>query len=381
MSTLQTRGFAQIVGSIAAGMQGRVTTRFLNFAIGSMLRGIAEAYAGVLMWLQALALNVARLTRLSTSYGPDADSWLADFGITTRLGAQAATGLVVYSRLTASAAQPVIPVGALVQTQNGSIRFVVYADPTNPLYSSAVNGYVVPAQVVNAIVPVQCVTSGVVGNIAAAAITLQASSVPGMDTVTNPGAFTNGLDSESDDDVKARFRLDVQALSKGTRAAIMAAVKGVRVGMQVTVTENTALDGSPEPGFISVVVDDGSGNCPPDIVAACRAAVTDDVIGVRAATIRVGLVPASITYANVTMQIASAPGYYHPNVVAAVSAALAFAINGLGLGSGLPFYDLSAYALAVPGCAKVLAMSLNGSQADIPDNPTATVKAGSLVIS
>lgn len=381
MTTLQTKGFSDIVGTIAAGMQGRISTNFLNFAKGSVLRALAEAYAGVGLWLQKLALDILRVTRLATSNGDDVDSWLADFGITTRLGAQAATGLVVFGRYTASAATPIIPIGVLVQTQDGLQRFAVYVDPANPLYSAAASGYVMPAQVASVIVPVQAASPGSLGNVAAGAITLLATSVPGVDTVSNPAALTNGFDQELDADVKARFRLDILALSKGTRTAITAAIKGLRVGLQVSIQENVTLDGSPVPGMLTVVVDDGSGSLPDDLLLACRKAVADDDVGVRAAGVRIGIYRASVVYADVVMVIQSASGYYHPNVVAAVEAAVAYNIALGGLGAGLSYFDLSAWARSVPGCAKVLSVTLNGGQTDMPASLATTIKPGSVVIS
>src|SRR4051794_8882880 len=97
MATLPTRSFNTIVSNISAGIQGRVSA-FLTFAIGWVFRAIAESYAGVVLWLQGLTLEVAKLTRLATSYGADADSWIADWGIMTRLQAQPATGLLTFSR-------------------------------------------------------------------------------------------------------------------------------------------------------------------------------------------------------------------------------------------------------------------------------------------
>jgi uncharacterized phage protein gp47/JayE len=122
MATLPTRSFNRIVSDISAGIQGRVSS-FLTFAIGSVFRAIAESYAGVALWLQGLILEVAKLTRLSTSRGPDVDSWIADWGIMTRLAAQPATGLLTFSRFTASGATPEILVGARVKTADNTQSF------------------------------------------------------------------------------------------------------------------------------------------------------------------------------------------------------------------------------------------------------------------
>lgn len=380
MATLPTRSFSTIVSNIAAGMQGRVST-FLNFAIGSVLRAIAEAYAGVCLWLQSFALEIAKLTRLATSYGADADSWIADFGIITRLGAQPATGSVTFSRYTAAASAPVIPVGTTVQTTNGGISFSVYADTTNVAYSAASNGYILAASTSSVTVPVQAVVSGTSGNIAAGAISLITSSVPGVDTVTNASAFTNAIDTESDAALKARFRLAINALAKGTEAAIGLAITSIQTGLQYTIQENVTYGGVTQYGYVTVVVDDGSGNISSTLLTAAQNAVSSANGGVRAAGVIVGVFAATITSANVTATITTLPGYDHPTVVAQVISAITNNINGLGLGNGLPFFDIPGWVMAVPGVQKINALTLNSGTSDIAASPLHTIKAATITVS
>jgi hypothetical protein len=380
MATLPTRSFSTIVSNIAAGMQGRVST-FLNFAIGAVLRAIAEAYAGVCLWLQSFALEIAKLTRLATSYGSDADSWIADFGIISRLGAQPATGQVTFARYTAAASAPVIPVGTTVQTTNGGISFTVYADTTNAAYSATAGGYIMAASTSSVSVPVQAVVPGTSGNIAAAAISLITSSVPGVDTVTNAAAFTNAIDFESDAALKARFRLAINALAKGTEAAIGLAITSIQTGMQYTIQENKTYGGATQYGYVTVVVDDGSGNISGTLLTAAQNAVNNSVTGVRAAGVIIGVFAATTTTANVTATITTLPGYIHATVVAQVVAILGANINGLGLGNALPFFSLPGWIMSVPGVQEINSLSLNSGTSDIAANPLATIKTGSLVIS
>jgi len=400
LSTLQTRGFSQIVGSIAAGMQGRITSRFLNFAIGSMLRGLAEAVAGVALWLQKENLDTAKLTRFATSYGADVDSFVADFPLSgvTRLAAQPATGLCTFSRYTASGATVYVPVGAIVQTADGLQRFQVYADPANGAYVAsytapgslvATGGYAMPAQVASVIAPVQSITNGTTGapgangNVAAGAITNIASQTFGVDTVTNPAAFTNGIDVESDASVKYRFGLAVQGRGGGTAPAYLSAIANLKVGMTATVLQGQNLDGSTNLGMVSVIVDDGSGAISSALLAAAQSVISSDTSGVRAAGIRTGVYAAVTLPINVVMQVTSLPGYIHQNVVAAVSAALGLYINGLGQGATVGYFPLAGVAQRVTGVGEVIpaSYSLNGGTADIVGTPQNTPKSVNLVIS
>ena len=379
MSTLPTRSQQQIVNNLAAGMQGRVGT-FLNFAIGSVLRAIAEAVGGVCLWLQGLALSIIKVTRLSTSEGSDVDTWLADFPLIQRLGAQPATGQVTFSRYTAAPVAVYVPVGALVQTQDGSQRFTVYADTTNPSFVSsygAGGGYVIPASVSSVTVPVACTVAGQTGNVIAGAIRLVASSISGVDTVANAAQFANGSDSETDEDTKARFILNVLGKSGGTRYSILAAIANVRVGMQASILEGVDYGGAVDYGMTTVIIDDGSGNVSQELVMACQAGVN----AVRAAGTRVGVYPATTQAANVTVQIATAAGYDHNFAVAQVVAAVSLALDELPQGQGLSYFALIPIILAVPGVTQILSYTINNSTAGITGSPYTTVKSGQLAIS
>src|SRR6516164_155622 len=135
MPTLPTQSFSQIVQNTAAGIQGRAG-QLLNFSIGSVFRAIAEGFAGIFLWFQALVLQLLTAIRLSTSVGIDVDTFTADFmplvpgTASPRLGAQAASGQVVFTRLSAGPSQVAIAVGATVQTSDGSQTYQVVGDAT-----------------------------------------------------------------------------------------------------------------------------------------------------------------------------------------------------------------------------------------------------------
>src|SRR5581483_10551192 len=118
---------------IATAVQGSATA-LLNFSPGSVIRAIAEGTSSVVLWLQAIILQVLTLTRAATSVGTDLDSWVADYGV-TRLPAVAATGQVTFARFTATQ-QAVVPVGATVQTSDGTQTFAVTIDTTNSAYNA-----------------------------------------------------------------------------------------------------------------------------------------------------------------------------------------------------------------------------------------------------
>ena len=389
MAVLPTRSFAAIVATISAGMQGRAGI-FVNFLKGSVFLVFAEAYAGIGLFFQFLIVQVQALTRLATSFGNDVDTWLADWGLITRIGSVPATGLVQFSRNTVSGSAPVIKVGATVRTQDGTTTFAVYADSTNPNYAPDITAYVMPAQVATIPVPVVCTTpsangtvlangtvsSGANGNVAAGAISTITSQIIGVDTVTNLAAFTNGSDQEMDPAVKARFPMALQALSKGTPAAIALAIQSLQTGLQVQVLDGANADGSVNPGMVTVIVDDGSGSM--SNVLLEQAAVAANAV--RAAGVRMAVLAAQLHTVQVQLVLSVKQGYTRSVVAAQVSAAVAAGINAGGLGGEVDYLTVGSWALAVAGVAKIDGLTINGTNLDIAGDPRYTLKCSGVVV-
>src|SRR5579872_2048657 len=126
---LSLRNFDAIVAAGAAAVQG-AARQVLDLTVGSVLRAILEANAGLGLWLQWLILQVLQTTRAATSVGTDLDSFVGDFGL-ARLPASAAAGSVTFARFT-PVAGALVPVGTVVRTSDGAQSFAVTADPTNP---------------------------------------------------------------------------------------------------------------------------------------------------------------------------------------------------------------------------------------------------------
>jgi uncharacterized phage protein gp47/JayE len=372
--SLTTYSFQQIVSNIATAIQSSASAA-LNFTAGSVFRAIAEAVSGVVLWLQAIVLQILTLTRAATSVGADLDSWCADFGF-FRLAARAATGQVTFSRFTATA-QAVVPVSTAVQTADGTQKFFVTIDTTNTAYNAGLGGYVLPANTASVNVPVQAVTAGIAGNVQASTVTVITTAIPNVDTVTNSAAFLTGVDAESDKAFRSRFVLFITSLSKGIKAAIAAAVAGVQQGLNYTLTENEDYSGTYKPGYFYVVIDDGTGTASSTLLANVSAAVE----AVRGFTIGYGVFAPAILTANVAMTITSAAGYDHATVVGNVGTALANFLNSLTLGVSVPYTQLASVAYAVAGVQNVTAVTLNSGTSDLTATPKQRVVAGTMTIS
>lgn len=415
MASLPTQSFNTIVANTIAGIQGRAA-KLINFSVGSTLRAIVEGFAGLFLWFQTLILLVLQASRLSTSVGVDVDTFTADYMptigtsngvVSPRLGAQAASGQVTYSRFTAAPSSCFVPAAsavaddgtitnagptkaATVRTNDGQSTYAVIADTTFATYSPSLGGYTLNADLASIIVPVKAVTPGAAGNAVAGAVSVMASPVTGVDNVTNVAPFINGTDQESDSALKERFADYILGLARGDYYGLQASIKGTEVTVQWAMKEDYNLDGSFRPGFFLVVADDGSGSPSPAFLQTVR----DAVEAVRPLGIQAAVFAPQILFASVTMQITTALGYDHNTVVAQVQATIGLNINSLGLGNDLPFSIIASWAYSVPGVTKVAGVLLNGVGGDpasiSTSKPTldgttsikyATVKAGTIAVS
>lgn len=370
---MNQKNFTTIVQEMAASIQGRAST-LLDMNIGSILRAVVESTASVVLWLQSLILLLLATTRASTSAGTDLDSWMADYDF-DRLPAEAASGNVTFARFTAGA-QAVVLVGAQVQNSDGSQKYQVMLDTANPAYSSTLGGYVMAIGVTSVIVPVQAVVAGSGGNALAGQINTLAQAMPGIDTVSNGAAFTNGVDAESDEDFRARFRLYLASLSKGTRDAIAYAIETVSQTADYAIVENENYVGAERLGYFYVVVDDGTGTPSPTFISNMANAIET----VRPFTVEYDVFAPVVIDVDVDMTVTIASGFDGPTVRAAVTTALTDTINALGLGVDLPFTYLSAIAYGVEGVENVYAVLLNGATADITATAKETIKADVITV-
>jgi len=380
-----TKSFAQIVNDFAAAAQAQSETP-LDFTLGSVFLALAEAHSGNVDWLQKLYLFALLVERLQTSSGGWVDTWTADYmppvdgSNSPRLPATPATGQVTFSRTTPQS-QALIPVGARVATFDGAQVYQVYADSTNSAYNATIipgGAFVVPAGQTSLNVGVQALNPGTAGNALANTITSIRSPIVGIDSVTNPAAFTTALDQESDDALKARFKNYIASLAAGTVGAITYAVQQLQQGLEVTVHENIDPDGNTDYGAVTVYVDDGSGAPSNTIVQNAANAVN----GVRAAGVRASIIGATTLVANVTMNIVVDPAYNAQLVLGAVTNSVSAYVNDLGLEKALYFTELATVAYgASKGVRNVHGVTVNGSiEFDLVPAMGQTIKIGTLTV-
>jgi phage-related baseplate assembly protein len=372
---LNSKSFTQLVSDAATAAQGYATSA-LDLSVGSVLRAIFEATSATVLWLHGLILALLNATRASTSNGSDLDTWMADFNL-VRLPAVSATGLVNFSRFTPSL-EATVPVGTLLQTADGTQKYLVIADSAQSHFSASRSAYILPPLTAFVQVAIQAVTPGTSGNAVIGAISVIGQSLPGVDTVSNSAGLSNGTDAETDVAFRARFQDYLQSLSKATKGAVGYAIESFRDGLNYTITENQNRDGSAHLGYFFAVVDDGSG-APSDTLLA---GVSNAIDLVRPLTVSFAVFGPNVLSAAVSLVLTTATGYDHAAIAVSVVAAVTNYVNTLPLGASLPLTRVAQVAYdSTPGILNVQSVLINSAPLDLIATPEQVIKTSNVGVS
>jgi len=377
---INTQTKTGLVGQMVTAVQSWASG-FVDFAIGSIPLAVVEAVADVALWLQGLIIYLLTITRAATSTGSNLDTWLADFGY-TRAQAIAATVNLTFGRYNSSGAT-YVPVGASVQSADGSQIFIVGTNIANGAYSATAGGAGVPGYVLGigtatvANVPAAASAASAASNVLAGTLVVITSPITGIDYVTNPTAAISGANAATDTQARAGFVTYLALLARATPAAVAAAAAGV-AGVQIsTVLENTTIGGTYLLGSTLVVIDDGSGT--PS--AALQAAVAAAVNLVRPLNSITQVSGPSVVSAAVVVSVKVATGYNAASVASAVQAAITSYINATGFLASLPYTRISQIAYdASAGVANATGETLAGGTADLVATGTQLIRTTSVTI-
>lgn len=377
---LELKNRDQIVTEQATVTQASATIRIgtlLNFAVGTVLRALQEATAGIALWLQGLIVKVLSATRLSTSQNEDVDSFIADFGL-ERLVPVSSIGNVTFSR-TLALNEAKIGIDSIVQTALTGIKFKVIADTANPNYNAPTQQYILPVGMGSSLVKVQAAVAGTGGNVDANTITVIYKPIAYIDFVNNSNPFVNGVDKESDAHVRTRFVAYINSLSKATKLAISSAIEAIQDGIEYVVVENIDYDSGLERlGYFFVVIDDGTGHPSSELLAT----VTNVVDRVRALTTMFIVKAAVLQTAAVSANVYINEDLYDANVVkAAIETALETYIDSMSIGKTLHYTKLIDVIYdAHVSIQNVTNVTLNGVVSDLTSDNKHSIKAGTLTI-
>lgn len=191
---------SQTPDQILQGMLARlsVTIPTLSCAIGTPERkilecvaeGISEGYVGNYL--------TGSLFDIDTKSGLELEQFVGIFGF-GRLQGTAAAGTVTVTVTTASTSDQTFALSTQFYTTPG------LAGLATQLYYASTSAVVLTAGNLTCNVPVKCTTVGSNGNVPPDSITYAASSIGGS-TITNLAAMIGGTDTETDSELRQRFK-------------------------------------------------------------------------------------------------------------------------------------------------------------------------------
>jgi hypothetical protein len=279
-----------------------------------------------------------------------------------------------------------------VQTTDGTQSVVVIADPTNPAYNLTFGGYYIQAGTTTVIASASAQNAGIGGNIAPGVASVPTTPLIGVDQVTNVLAFQGGAAIESDQAIKARFPLFILGLSRGDAYGSEYAISALNIAVWYSFTDQYSYANVFTPGYYYFVVDDGSGT--PS--AAFLNTVTSALLAVKPLGVSFGVFAPTIVTANVSLNIAIAPGFVLGTVEGVVAEVITTNITQLffgaqanmpGSGAGLDVYMIADWARSVPGVLPgplgvqtVLINSVAGEAATILANPQVRIMPGTISV-
>jgi uncharacterized phage protein gp47/JayE len=219
-------------------------------------------------------INLLDLFDIAKVIGVDLDERAKEFNpsLISRTAAQKATGEVQFSR-TGTVGTVTIAIGTEVEVPASGaaapITFITTEEGTISGGSSVSN-----------LVDVTAAKAGVEGNASVGTVTGFVSKPSGVDFVTNPASFTNGLDLESDDAFRQRLLNQLKGLARAHVAGIeTAALTAVDAGSGKRVVFAQVVEDYVNLGNVTVYIDDGAGTAESSVVVAPWADILNPAVG------------------------------------------------------------------------------------------------------
>lgn len=200
----------------------------------------------------------------------------------------AASGSLVFSRKTASSIAVTIPEGVRVSTNDGM------------QFTTSSSGAIASGAQYSDPIPAVCTVIGYGGNVDENKIQNLDYSLYGVDSVSNPVAFSGGINQETDEEYHDRFTEFIIGLGKSSVSGVRSTALSINGVRSVSVVEHFPA----EDGYhFTLYAENGSGGLPASTKASLEAVIcgTDTVEGVRACGVNARVLAPTIVYVNPTL--------------------------------------------------------------------------------
>lgn len=233
------------------------TDKISDFNVGSAIRTLSESIA---LQFEEFYFDIKQ----NVLYAIENSIYYAfDFNLKV---ANAATGTVRVNFTTSLQQSMTFPIGVIFCTssQYGYLYFESTEQVTAPYGAEFIH------------IPVQCKTTGTIGNIPVGAISVIMSTNSAIEEVYNDAPFTNGQDDETKSERKKRFQNYIKTLARGTRDAIVYGALEVE-GVAGAIVDDEYI------GYVKLYVHDEYGDLPSEL----KSAVLQNIQNYRAGGIEV----------------------------------------------------------------------------------------------
>lgn len=174
------------------------TNNGLSLELGTPERKIVDAVAEAISEAYIDQYLVGSLLDMQSKVGLELEQFVGIFGFGRHQGQQA-TGLVRVELNNANSQDITIPKGSQFYTRQS------LPGSGNPLYFSSTQTVIIPSGSFVVDVPVECTVAGTSGNVAPDTI-VYAGEILGASSVTNLQSFLGGVDPETDEELRQRFK-------------------------------------------------------------------------------------------------------------------------------------------------------------------------------
>ena len=187
-------------------------------------------------------------------------------------------------------------------------------------------------------VPVVCDEPGAWGNVLAGTITVMPQPVPGIEYVINKGDITNGVETETDAELRERAKHALEFAGRATVSSLESALGSIE-GVRSLLVEDMPDD---VPGIVRVIVDGGD----PE-------RISEVIDNTRAAGIKVEFARPTTAYIDVSFLLTISVDRDPVTAMSEAEAAVRSYISSLGIGDDVLYSRILDAALRVPDAIDV----------------------------
>ena len=198
-------------------------------------------------------------------------------------------------------------------------------------------------------VPVTCNVAGLWGNVLAGSVTTMPQPVQGIEYVINKGDMTNGVETESDYELRERGKHALEFAGKATVSSLETAIRAVE-GVRSLLIED-----KPEgvAGIVKIIVDGGD-----------KEEIERVISETRAAGIKVEFMRPRIVYIDVTLTLTLRKGTLPTNAVTQAEKLVKSYISSLKIGDDVLFSKVIESSLRVRGALDVTDVFMTAQRED-----------------